>query len=255
VTAAEAAAEDIGKSYKLLQDRRSQFGFRTDSFAQYAFSTSVPRYKPTTMDDTDGNAYLFWKTEEVASHVPKFDQVREKVLAAWKMIEARSVARKRAEELAAQARAAGKPLKELFASDQGLKVIETGSFSWMTRGNVPQDPSGGQVRTSQIEGLQYIGDDFMKTAFGLAPGQLAVASNHPQDTVYVVRLAEFDQPIDALRADFAKENPAMYMAVAQPRFTEMYLAWISELEREADVHWVRTPDERRPSREDDAAAD
>ena len=44
---------------------------------------------------------------------------------------------KRADELAGQARAAKKPLAEVFAGQPDLKVTETAPFSWLTTGNVP----------------------------------------------------------------------------------------------------------------------
>jgi hypothetical protein len=152
------------------------------------------------------------------------------------------VARKRGDELAAQARAANKPLKEVFADQSGLKVIETGSFTWMTTGNVPQDPSSGAPRISEIEGVERIGEGFMETVFGLQAGQVGVAANHPQDTVYVVRLAEYEQAVDQLRDEFARERPGLYMMAAGADQRQMYQSWISHLEKEANIHWVRNPD-------------
>jgi hypothetical protein len=60
--------------------------------------------------------------------------------------------------------------------------------------------------------------------------------------VYVVQLAEFDQPIDELRDEFAKERPAAYLTVARPDQDQMYMAWLDNLEKEADVRWMRPPD-------------
>jgi hypothetical protein len=242
VTTAEAAAEDIGKVSRIVPDNRSPMGFRSEAFAEFAFSDSLPAYKYTQGSDPEGNGFLFWKTEEQKPYVPKFAQVREKVLAAWKMIEARAIARKRADELAAQARTANKPLKEAFADQAGLKVIDTGSFTWMTTGNVPQDPSAGAPRISQIEGVVRIGDAFMQTVFGLQAGQVGVASNHPQDTVYVVRLAEYEQPLDQLRDEFAREPAGVYMVAATTDRQQMFQTWINDLEKEANIHWLRTPD-------------
>ena len=92
MTAVEAAGEDLGKVSRIVQDLRSQFGFRSEPFVEFAFSASMPTYRPNVVTDNEGNGYLFWKTEEVATHVPTFAQVHDKVLAAWKLIEARPLA-------------------------------------------------------------------------------------------------------------------------------------------------------------------
>lgn len=244
-TAAEAAAEDLGKVHRFVQDRRSQFGFRSEPFTDFAFSDSLPVYRSQIVEDNDGNAYLFWKTEEKASYVPKFADVHDKVLAAWKMIEARPLARKRAEELAVQAKAAGKPLAEVFKGDEKLKPIEAGWFSWLTTGNVPQDPQSSRPRITPIEGVEYIGNAFMETVFGLEAGGLGVTANYPEDTVYVVRLAEYERPLEELRDDFAKERPAQYMAVAQPDQYRAFQAWLAGVEKDAKIHWLRPADSGR----------
>jgi hypothetical protein len=168
--------------------------------------------------------------------------VHDKVLAAWKMIEARPLARKRAEELAKQATEAGKPLAEVFADQAGLKVIDTGSFSWLTRGNVPENPMGGPLRISQIEGLQHLGDSFMETVFSLQAGATGVAANEPKDTVYIVRASEFEPGVDQLRDQFAKEPPNSYRAIGEADRYNMYTTWVDNLQAEANIHWLRDPD-------------
>jgi hypothetical protein len=237
-TLVEAQGEDLGKTFRTV-------GFRREPYIQFAFSESLPRYKANVVEDNDGNLYLVWKTDERAAYVPKFADIHDKVLAAWKMIEARPLARKRAEELAAQARAAGKPLKEVFAGNDKLKVIETPSFSWMTMGNVPQDFTRNQPRISQIDGVEHVGTEFMQAVFNLAAGAIGVASNHPRDTEYVVRLAEYEKSVDELRDEFAKEQPALYMAVAMTDQRQMFSTWLENLEKEADVHWLRQADTAR----------
>jgi hypothetical protein len=251
VSATDVAGEELGKASNLVRDPRS-FSFRSQPFVEIAFNPSLPTFKSTELNDVDGNSYLFWKTKEQAAYVPKFEDVREKVLAAWKMKEARPLARKRAEELAKQADAANKPLKEVFAEQKDLKVIETGAFSWLTRGNVPENPMGGPVRISEIEGLEHTGNGFMEAVFALAAGKSGVAANQPEDTVYVVRVSEFLPEVDQLRDQFAKERPNMYMTVAQGDRYNMYTTWVDNLEKEADVKWVRPADVRTAAAEADA---
>jgi hypothetical protein len=243
ITAAEATSgTDIGQVQRIIADRRSQFGFRSEPFAEFAFADTLLTYRPSEVDDNEGNVYLFWKTKEEAAYVPTLDQIRDRVIQAWKMIQAREPARKRAEEYAKQDRDAKKSLKEFFAKQENLKVTETGAFSWLTSGNVPFDPSNSQPRLSQVEGVEKPGPEFMEAVFRLAAGDVGVAMNQPQDIVYVVRLIEYEQPLDELRNEFASERQMRYMSVAQPDQQQMYVAWLDDLNKDAGVHWLRTAD-------------
>ncbi len=103
VTAAEAATEDIGQVSQPVRDPNG-FSFHSIMFGEWAFADSLPLYKPTTAQDSAGNGYLFWKVKEERAYVPTLDQIRDKVAKAWKMIQARELARKRADEYATQAR-------------------------------------------------------------------------------------------------------------------------------------------------------
>lgn len=240
VTAAEAATSDIGGVQRAVM--RSQFDFRSEAFAQFAFADSLILYKPEAGQDAEGNGYLFWKTQEEAAFVPPLDKIRERVERAWKTIKARELARKRAGELAEQARAAQKPLAEVFAGQADLKVSESNSFSWLSTGNVPLDPTGSEPRISQVDGVEYPGDDFMKAVFDLSPGQVGVAFNHPRETVYVLRLIDYDRKLEELRDDFASEPPTRYMMAANQDRRNIYRAWLAELNEEAGVHWLRQAD-------------
>lgn len=240
VTSAEAGSSDIGQVQRTV--RRSQFDFRNEPFNEFAFAESLVKYKPEAGQDGEGNGYLFWKTDEKPAFVPPLDTVRDRVVYAWKMIKARDLAQKRADELAGQARAAKKSLAEVFTGQPDLKVTETSPFSWLTTGNVPQDPFGSQPRLSEVDGVEHPGEAFMKAVFGLSPGEIGVASNNPQDTYYVVRLVDYDRPTDELRNEFAIEPPNRYMAVADADRREIYRSWLADLEREAKVHWFRPAD-------------
>ena len=225
-------------------------------FAEWAFAESTPLYKALAAQDREGNAYLLWKTKEEPAYVPTFEQARDKVAQTWKMIKARDLARKRADEYATQARAAKKPLKEVFADQTNLKVTDTGDFSWLTGGNVPQNPFM-QPRLSEVEGVDQPGPAFMQAVFALAAGAVGVASNEPQTIVYVVQLTEFPRSLDELRADFPREPPMRYMSVANEDRNRLYAAWLSDLEKTAAVHWHRPADSKsgRASATDDSSDD
>jgi hypothetical protein len=243
VTAAEAAETDLGKAFRVVPNPRTQFPF-TLPFVSFAFAETLPTYKSEVIQDNENHAYLFWKTGEEPAFVPPLDQIRDKVVLAWKMVKARDLARQRAEEFAVQARSLKKPLVDLFASQSKLKITDTGPFSWLTLGNVPAQP-GAQPRLSEVEGVDRAGPDFMKAAFALEPAGIGVAMNEPQTFAYVIRLIEFEPPMEELRDDFARTNPSRYMAVSLEEQRAIYRAWLEELNKDAGVTWIRQADARR----------
>ncbi len=241
VTPLQAAREDLGKSFRVIA---AQTGApRTVPFIDFAYADSLPKLKAEVNQDNEGNFYLFWKTDEEPAYVPPLDQVHDKVVRAWKMVKARELARKRAEEYAAQARSLNKPLAELFGKQPELKVAELAPFSWLTLGNVPAE-SGGLPQLSDVPELDQAGPEFMKTVFGLQPGGLGVAMNVPEDTVYVIRVVEFEPPQEQLRDEFARENPNRYLTAAREDRFKIYESWIADLNKEADVTWLRQADVR-----------
>lgn len=241
VTATEAAREDLGGLSKVVPHPSIPNNSIRQPFAEFAFSDSLPLYRPVADTDNEGNVYLFWKTKEEAAYVPSLEQIKDQVAKAWKMIDARKLARKRAEEYATQARAADKPLKDVFAAQSSLKVAETGAFSWLSVGNVPFNPFA-QPHLSAIDGVEDPGEAIMETVFSLPAGGVGVAMNHPQNTVYVIRLVEYERPLDELRQDFATELPMRYMSVATADQRKLYMTWLDDMNKEASVEWLRPAD-------------
>ena len=81
ISALDARGLDIGES--ILEGRAH--------FHDMAFEKNFPLYRFAVSQDTEGNSYLFWKTKDKAERVPTLDDpgVRERVIEAWKTIEAR----------------------------------------------------------------------------------------------------------------------------------------------------------------------
>jgi hypothetical protein len=245
VTALEAARQPLGKS------QRATANGGTSPFPEFAFSDSFTELRPEFTQDAENNFFLFWKVDEEPSFTPPLDQVRDKVVLAWKMLKARELAKKRADEYAAQARSQNKPLAELFGSLPNTKVVETPAFSWLTFGNVPAGP-GAVPRLSEIEGLDQVGNEFMQTVFSLAAGQVGTAFNVPQDTVFVIQVKEFEPSEEQLRTEFAREDPNRYLGAAREERFEMYRDWIAELNKQANVQWLRQADIRMASEGDES---
>src|SRR5205085_6190586 len=77
---------DLGKSYNMVRDERSMFGFRRIGFAPIGFSESLQLYRPSRTFDDDRNGYVFWKVEDAPEEVPPFEKVRSQVDRAWRVV-------------------------------------------------------------------------------------------------------------------------------------------------------------------------
>lgn len=217
-------------------------------FATVAYR-SLQLYLPVESQDAEGNRYLFWKTEEQKARVPALTEkaVREEVVRAWKMIQAREKIVARAKSLAAQANAAKASLKESLAKETGVKVSEAGPFSWLTRGTASFGSQGVQPRLSEVEGVVDPGDEFMRAVFKLEVGQTGVAVNRPQTIAYVVRVTALEPSRELLRETFMADSFRTYDGAAAHDIQTMYQAWIQDRLAAARLKW-----EIQPSDEFDA---
>ena len=68
--------------------------------------------------------------------------VREKVLAAWKNVQARSVAREAAKRLAEKARKAKGPLKDCLKNEPHVALLDPPPFTWVTAEQSYGGPAG-----------------------------------------------------------------------------------------------------------------
>jgi hypothetical protein len=234
-------ASGIGQSFVDLGTTRIPF-------VNYAFREKWDLYVAAQssaigQDYQERSRYLFWKVKDSKEKVLEFDDpgVREKVLRAWKMVEARKLAIKAAENLGDQARKAGLSLSNTFIERPDINVIVAGPFSWMTYGNVPQGTPRTPPRLSQVKGVEMAGPDFMRAVFGMKKGQIGVAMNHPKTIAYVVRVNEINPPQKVLWAQFEVDNYGDYAEVAADDQGRMFRAWQEELQEEAGLEWVRPP--------------
>jgi hypothetical protein len=158
------------------------------------------------LTDAERNGYLCWKIKEKKSHVPDLSAIRKQAIDAWKMTQAREFARALAEEKAEQARTDGGKLRRAFKTEWAVQVIETDPFSWWTlTEEIRNIPFGnGQffpMRTGRMipnlngkfdDRIKYINRQFLEKIFALEPTEVGVVFDHPQETVYVVRMNTID---------------------------------------------------------------
>ena len=205
----------------------------------WAYIYQAPKFRCEWAIDGH-SAYLFWKSDEAKEYVPKFDDkgVREEVLHSWKMIEARSIAKKAAKSLADEAEKTGKPLKQVIRNHLDLRVVLPPKFSWMTMSNVAlASQQRPQARLSPVAGVNMAGDDFMATVFQLEPGQAGVAFNTPETVVYVVRPSEFTPSYEVRWKLFLADSFTTYAAAGVTDQSRVLNAWFEEIKKSAGFEW------------------
>ncbi|MCS7237834.1 MAG: hypothetical protein NZ899_06145 [Thermoguttaceae bacterium] len=255
----EAIARDNGLEYKRYGPI-TNFEFAQLEIAQAttALGGSVlemlferlPLHRPAIATDFQGNQYLVWKIEQTESRIPSLDDpgMREKVLRTWKFIQARQLARAEAEKLAAEARQAKKPLAEVFASRQDIKVEQSEPFTWLTS-TLPlvfwmQD----RPRISQVKGVDRPGEEFMRTVFRMRPGDVGTAMNHPQTVAYVIRVVEIQPPEDILWQQFTTEPGRLYLMAAQDDIVQGYGRLVAHVREKSNFRWSPEWQRRRAER-------
>ena len=210
-------------------------------------------------DPVSKNLFVYWKTKDVAAHVPSLDEpgVREQVLNAWKIEQARKPALERAKTLAKSVQNAGKPMAEVFAGQtvagkkdgSQLVVIRTPAFSWLRTSSAPQpnNPFGlPRPSLSTIAGIDKAGEEFMRYVFAsLKPGEVGVTPNADRSIYYIVkivhRIPDDAAGEQALRQAFLAEDKSSFLSpyVYLLRETQMRAnaRWREALQAKYDVHW------------------
>ncbi|MGL4513661.1 MAG: hypothetical protein ACRCT8_11280 [Lacipirellulaceae bacterium] len=201
-------------------------------------------YDPLVTYDLDGNRYLSVITTRTDRVVPKLADVREEVVAAWKRDKAAEMALAEAKKLAEAAQGAGKSLSEHFADDDQINATETDPFSFLTIGNVSPTTGDVSLRLSQPEPLASPGPDLLAKAFDLGAGDVAAALNHDRSIVYMMRVAQRLGTSEELRGEFQRDGSRWFgmPAMLRDRVRRAATTLVSDLEAEANVEWLRTPD-------------
>jgi hypothetical protein len=223
------AAGGIGGSFEFVQDPSSRFGIRQQRWLDQMFGTGSMSLRPIRSRDVEGNRYLSWRTEDQPEFTPSFETARSGVERAWRIVEGRGLAKKRAEALAQQAS---------FGGDE-TKAIQVGPFSWLEQGM----GGGGALVLSQPEGISMPGDEFMRAVFSLEPGKTAVAFNEPRTVCYVIRLVSQEPPAAELQEKFiAGRNDRQKIGmVAQREASNTFRDLIQGMEKRYRLDWKRQP--------------
>jgi SurA N-terminal domain len=214
------------------------------SFLAYAFG-QWPLYQAATSADSAGNQYLVWKTDQQPARVPELSEIRDDVVRAWKMIEARKPAVEHAKSLVETARKDELTLADLATRDELPAPIKPEPFSWLTYGATVNINNNMPPRLSAVAGIEDAGNEFMQVVFSQPVGGINIAFNNPQSICYVVEVTEFEPGLPTLQRTFLADDYRTYARVALPRQQQMVLAWNNSIKQEAGLKWVRPPDARR----------
>jgi hypothetical protein len=203
-------------------------------------------YEPVTTQDLDANRYLSMKTADIPGKVPTLEEVRDKVLKAWKLREAGKLALKRAEEIATDAKEKGGSLTDAISGDSRLSIVKTDPFSFLTVGTVSRETQQVQsFRLSEPDGIVAAGPDFMEQVFSLQDGEVAGVANHDGSVAYAVRIAQHLDSSDELRQAFLMEDYNWYgtQLMARGHFRTALRAVVADFFESADVEWERAHDQ------------
>jgi hypothetical protein len=146
---------------------------------------------------------MTWKIAEKEAYVPELDEVKEEVVRAIRMAEARDLARAAADKLLEQGKE-GKKLADLVPEDKKFNYFEgLGPFSWM------QSFGFGGAFLGNVPKLDSVGEEFMEKVFSTEISKLGAAANLPERVIYIVEPTEFQPSIDDLRERFKQPRERM----------------------------------------------
>ncbi|MEX0585505.1 MAG: hypothetical protein WD176_02595, partial [Pirellulales bacterium] len=186
--------------------------------------------------------FVAWKIDEHKPYTPanpNEEPVHGQIVKAWREMQARELAKTRADELAAKAAASGQSLSASLSEttitgkegDLFLTVTETPEFSWLsTPGAMGPNPFAVDLpRIQDPPGVERVYEDFMRIVFDeLQPGEVGVAPNSDRSIYYVVRVvSRTPTPDDAGYAAFRERFLREPVFQAHPLFAMQGIEWPS----------------------------
>lgn len=157
------------------------------NFVDFIFEQRTSVYEPFELADASGRRFLAWKLADEEPSVPKLEAIRDQVVRAWKLRQARELAERDARALAEKARESRGDLKAVAGS---RPVITTSEVAKLSPGLGALAGLGlGDARPSEIPEIPNPGDALRDALFGLQPGQVVVEPNAPKSVYYVLALS------------------------------------------------------------------
>jgi len=216
-------------------------------FADEMFDPKTGLYEPVEFTDILGTRFIVRKIEDVAPHVPSFDEVKSEVAHAWKLEKARPLAEKAAEELVKQIQEKKVEIKEPKYEEYRVVSVPPITRTQMSYPTSLYD-MGSSIETP-IPGIPLAGQTFRDAYFSLVPsgpGSVAAAPNEPRTVYYVLELDQRDAvTFNALYAPNGDEFRYKSM-VRSDAARQQDDQWMNVLRQQAGLepNWV-PPDEMK----------
>lgn len=239
------AREDLDKLGPVAQAevglRRIGGGRRLD---EEFFDSRKGLYEPAELTDVLGMRFLVRKMKDAEPRVPPLEEIRPRVVLAWKMERARPLAEKAAAALAAELKNKGATIKE--TTIDGYQVVSVAPFSRLRTSFLPGRFDAGEPVESPIPEVAYPDKAFRDAYFALQPQTTAVAPNQPR-TVYYVMTLDRREPatFTALYAPNGDEfrYKTMSKDSAARRLDDQWMGWLRK-EAGLAADWI-PPDEAK----------
>ena len=239
LTVNEAAdSGGIGSSFEFVPDPSSRFGIRQQRWLEVMFGDGTIPLRPVTSRDAEGNRYFSWKQDDQEERVPAFEEARDNVEKAWRIVEARPLALEQATSLVAKMNEKG--FVESLSKAELEKVQDIGPFTWLTQGAAGVNAA---PVLSSPQGLAMPGNAMMQKVFATTEGKSVAVFNEPKTICYVIGVLAFQPPENELQNRFkgVLGDQRRLSMVAQTAFAEVFMDWIAGLEKDLELTWNRDP--------------
>lgn len=207
------------------------------------FEPKSPLFEPMELTDPRNRHYLVRKVEDLPPRVPTLDEIKEEVVHAWKVDQARPLAEKAAKELADQVKKDGGKFKADVVD--GHPVITTSPTSKMQLSFMQPEPT-----PSELPQLPQAGPELRDALFGLKEGAVVVAPDEPRNVYYVLTLKNrTEASLDSLYAP--NGDYFLYQRITLGnQYQKLVDQWLNELRADAGLPpgWT-PPDEKGEARE------
>jgi hypothetical protein len=238
----EVTEYEIGQKVQQLDMAAVRLGqFRMLSFADLAFGTDEPLYRPQEVPSVEAEiSYIYFRTAEEKPANVTLAEARPQVVAFWKKRRAFELAQAEARKLIEKLKAQGEGASLATVVPDPSRVVVTPPFSWMTTPHF----GFGMPELSPVPGIELAGQQFMQAVFALQPGQTGLAPNQSHTKVYVVRVLGQEPDEETLRQRFLESGYNNFvLMLAQLEARQAAIGWYRGLEDRYQVKWVRPPQE------------
>lgn len=214
-------------------------------FAEELFDPRTGLYDPVELTDILGTRFLARKVKDEEPRIPALDEVKSDVIAAWKEAQARPLAEKAAQELAAKLKEQGGKIDEDRVDD--YRVIDIPPITRTQMGGMPAsifEPA--PEAETPIPDVPLAGAEFRDAYFDVQPGEAVVAFNEPKTEYYVITLDRREPASFTELYAPTGEEFRFKMLVNQEAGRQQDEYWMSRLREQAGLKpgWI-PPDEEK----------